>query len=185
MTLDLDVETGEWRIIEGRETIKKVNHYTNEQGQIINNYTTYVFDQASERMIALPDVSQIIYSFDALNRLCTIEYPTHTVHYVYLNDDCNYLAESYFIDNASGAKYNVYKYYYSKGKYIPHYTDIEEAEVANTWVVNGTSVVADGMITLYNMNGQVVAIGNGVVVAPQSGLYIVEVGGTRAKIRIK
>ena len=185
LTLDLDVETGEWRIIEGREAVRKANHYTNEQGQIVNNYTTYVFDQASERMIALPDVNQIIYSFDALNRLSSIDYMTHTVHYIYLNDDCNYLAESYSIDKASGAKYDVCKYYYSNGRYIPPYTDIEEAEVANTWVVSGTSVVADGMITLYNMNGQVVAAGNGVVVAPQSGLYIVEVGGTRAKIRIK
>ena len=183
--VEWDMEVGGWRVAKGMEAISKTNHYTNEQGQIVNETKTYVFDVESERMVALPDVDLTIYSFDALNRLSTIEHPTHTVHYIYLNDDCNYLAESYSIDKVSGAKYDVCKYYYSNGRYIPPYTDIEEAEVANTWVVNGTSVVADGMITLYNMNGQVVVVGNGVVVAPQSGLYIVEVGGTRAKIRIK
>ncbi len=184
--LEWDMEIGEWRIMHGQGNCTITSHYTNEKGQIINETKTYVFDTKSERMVALPDVDQIVYSFDALKRLSTIEYSTFIVHYDYLNDECDYLAESYSIDNASGEKYDVCKYYYSTGKYTPPYTDIEEVKTAEkAWSVNGTSVIADGDIVLYTVNGQVVARGNGVVVAPQGGLYIVEVNGTRAKVVIK
>lgn len=186
--LDLawDMEIGGWRIMHGQDNCIITSHYTNAQGQIVDEIKTYVFDAKSERMVVLPDVDLTIYSFDAQNRLSTIEYSAYTVHYVYLNDDCDYLAESYSIDNASGDKYDVCKYYYSTGKYTPPYTDIEEVKTAEkAWNVNGTSVIADGDIVLYTVNGQVVARGNGVVVAPQYGLYIVEINGTRAKIVIK
>lgn len=183
--IEWDRETDEWRVVHGKDAVPVTTYYTNEKGQIVNETKSYVFDSESERMVALSDVSHTIYSFDAQNRLSTIEYPTYTVHYTYLNDEYNYLLESHSIDKESGAKYDVCKYYYSNGKYIPPYTDIEEVEVANTWVINGTSVMADGEITLYNMNGQFVARGNGTAIAPQSGLYIVEVGGARTKILIK
>lgn len=184
--VEWDMEAGRWRVVKSMEAISKTNHYTNEKGQIVNETKTYAFDAESERMVALPDVDLTIYSFDALNRLCTKEYPTTTVYYIYLNDDCNYLLESYSIDKASGAKYNVCKYYYSNGKYIPPYTNIEEVKATEqAWSVNGTSVIADGDIILYNMSGHAVARGNGVVVAPQNGLYIVKIGGTRAKIVLK
>lgn len=186
--LEWDVEKGEWRAVKGgdMEGIAVTSHYTNEKGQIVNETKTYVYDAKSGRMVALPDVDQTVYSFDALKRLSTIEYPTCTVHYVYLNDDCNYLLESYSVDNASGSKYNVCKYYYSTGKYTAPYTDIEEVKAAEqAWSISGTSVFADGDIVLYTVGGQVVARGNGMVAAPQGGLYIVEVNGTQAKIVIE
>jgi hypothetical protein len=137
-------------------------------------------------MVALPDLNQTIFSFDALNRLSTIENSDFTVHYVYLNDDCNYLKESYSIDKATGNKYDICKYYYSAGKYIPPYTDIEEVKTSGkSWSINGTSVIADGDIVLYTVNGQIVARGNGAVVAPHNGIYIVEANGTRTKILIR
>lgn len=185
LILELDIETGEWITIDGAKSIVRTNYYTNEKGQIVNNYVTYVFDENSERMIALPDVNQTIYSFDAQNRPSTVEYNDYIIHYVYRNDECNYLLESYWIDKVSGAKYNVCKYYYSDGKYIYPYTDIEEDAVDEGWNLNGCTITADGGINLYNLNGQAVARGNGVVVAPQSGLYIVDVDGKRAKVLIR
>lgn len=183
--LEWDIELGGWRIVYGDESMTVTDHYTNDKGQIVNNYVTYVFDENSVRMIALPDLNQTIYSFDAQNRLSTVEYYDYTIHYVYRNDECNYLLESYWTDKASGAKYNVCRYYYSDGKYIYPYTDIEEAAVEEGWNVNGNTITADGEIKLYNLNGQIVTRGNGVAVAPQNGLYVVEVGGKRAKVLIK
>ena len=185
--VEWNVEASEWQVSYGMGTATVTSHYTNEKGQIVNEAKTYAFDTASGRMVALPDImEQTIYSFDALGRLSTIEYATYTVHYIYLNDDCNYLSESYSVDKASGGKYDVCKYYYSDGKYTPPYTDIEEVKVAEkAWSFNGTSVIADGDIVLYTVSGQIVARGNGVVVAPQGGLYIVEVNGIRTKIVIK
>ena len=185
LMVEQDMETGEWITIDGAKSIVRTNYYTNEKGQIVNNYVTYVFDENSERMIALPDLNQTIYSFDAQNRLSTVEYNSYTIHYVYRNEECNYLLESYWIDKASGAKYNVCKYYYSDGKYIYPYTDIEEVAAEEGWNLNGRTITADSEINLYNLNGQIVARGNGTAVAPQSGLYIVEVGGKRAKVLIR
>lgn len=185
--LKWDIEEGGWNVArDGNDVATVISHYTNEKGQIINETITYLFDTKSERMVALPDLNQTIFSFDALNRLSTIENSDFTVHYVYLNDDCNYLKESYSIDKATGNKYDICKYYYSAGKYIPPYTDIEEVKTAGkAWSINGTSVIADGDIVLYTVNGQIVARGNGAVVAPQNGIYIVDVNGTRTKILIR
>ncbi len=71
------------------------------------------------------------------------------------------------------------------GKYIYPYTDIEEAVVEEGWSLNGYTIIADGEIQLYNLNGQIVARGNGAAVAPQSGLYIVDVDGKRVKVLIR
>lgn len=185
IVLEWDIELGGWRIAHGDESITVFNHYVNEQGQIVNEEKTYTFDAKTERMKETDSRISSTYSFDALNRLSTIEYDEYTVHYIYRNEECNYLLESYWIDKASGAKYNVCRYYYSDGKYIYPYTDIEEVAAEDGWELNGYTITADGEINLYNLNGQTVAHGKGVAVAPQSGLYIVDVDGKRAKVLIR
>lgn len=183
--LEWDIETGGWRFVYGYESTTVFNHYVNDKGQIVNEEKTYTFDAKTERMKETGSRISSTYSFDAQNRLSTVEYDDYTVHYIYRNDECNYLLESYWIDKASGAKYNVCKYYYSDGKYIYPYTDIEEVAAEEGWNLNGCTITADGEINLYNLNGQIVARGNGVAVAPQSGLYIVDIDGKRAKVLIR
>ncbi len=183
--LEWDIETGGWRFVDGYESITVFNHYVNDKRQIVNEEKTYTFDAKTERMKETGSRISSTYSFDAQNRLSTVEYNGYTIHYVYRNEECNYLLESYWIDKASGAKYNVCKYYYSDGKYIYPYTDIEEVAAEEGWNLNGCTITADGEINLYNLNGQVVARGNGVAVAPQSGLYIVDIDGKRAKVLIR
>ena len=63
--------------------------------------------------------------------------------------------------------------------------DLNVKAAEKAWFVNGTSVIADGDIVLYTMSGQIVARGNGVVVAPGGGFYIVEVNGARSKIMVE
>ena len=78
------------------------------------------------------------------------------------------------------------RYFYSNGSYTPPVTQIEKTEAASkTVIISGATVIAEGLITLYNAEGQVVARGNGIVTAPQSGLYIVAVGQERIKVCIK
>lgn len=185
IVLKWDIELGGWSIAHGDESITVFNHYVNDKGQIVNEEKTYTFDAKTERMKETGSRISSTYSFDAQNRLSTVEYNSYTIHYVYRNEECNYLLESYWIDKASGAKYNVCKYYYSDGKYIYPYTDIEEVAAEEGWNLNGCTITADGEINLYNLNGQVVARGNGVAVAPQSGLYIVDIDGKRAKVLIR
>ena len=185
IVLEWDIELGGWSIAHEDESITVFNHYVNDKGQIVNEEKTYTFDAKTERMKETGSRISSTYSFDAQNRLSTVEYNSYTIHYVYRNEECNYLLESYWIDKASGAKYKVCKYYYSDGKYIYPYTDIEEVAAEEGWNLNGCTITADGEINLYNLNGQVVARGNGVAVAPQSGLYIVDVDGKRAKVLIR
>lgn len=185
IVLKWDIELGGWRIAHGDESITVFNHYVNDKGQIVNEEKTYTFDAKTERMKETGSRISSTYSFDAQNRLSTVEYNSYTIHYVYRNAECNYLLESYWIDKASGAKYNVCKYYYSDGKYIYPYTDIEEVAAEEGWNLNGCTITADGEINLYNLNGQIVARGNGTAVAPQSGLYIVDIDGKRAKVLIR
>lgn len=185
VVLEWDIETGGWRFVYGYESTTVFNHYVNDKGQIVNEEKTYTFDAKTERMKETGSRISSTYSFDAQNRLSTVEYNSYTIHYVYRNAECNYLLESYWIDKASGAKYNVCKYYYSDGKYIYPYTDIEEVAAEEGWNLNGRTITADSEINLYNLNGQIVARGNGTAVAPQSGLYIVEVGRKRAKVLIR
>ena len=177
---DRELET--WRMMFGMATATTYRHYANERGQIVDEMTTYTFNPNTERMELKDTRISSIYSFDELNRLSSIKNNAFTTHYIYRNNECNYLLESYMTDNATGDKYNVCKYYYNDGKYTFPYTDIEEVKAGKAWTVNGTSVMADGQIVLYNMNGQIAAQGWGTVTAPQSGLYIVSFDGTRAKV---
>lgn len=180
---DRELET--WRMMFGMATATTYRHYANEQGQIVNEMKTYAFNSDTERMELQSTSISSIYSFDECDRLSSVENSTSTTHYIYRNDECDYLLESYMTDNTTGGKYNVCKYYYSDGEYIFPYTDIEEVKAAKTWTINGTSVMADGQIVLYNMNGQIAAQGWGMVTAPQSGLYIVSFKGTRAKVWLR
>lgn len=177
-----DSELDTWRIEFGMAEATMYSHYTNEKGQIVDEEKTYTFNPETERMELQRTSIICTYSFDEFGRLSSVENSAFTTHYIYRNDECNYLLESYMTDNATGGKYNVCKYYYNDGKYTFPNTDIEEVETAKAWIANGTSIMADGQIVLYNMNGQVAAQGRGCVTAPQSGLYIVSVDGTRAKV---
>ena len=177
-----DSELDGWRVEWGMEEAVIYSHYTNGKGQIVDEMKTYTFNPDTERMELKNTTNGSIYSFDELNRLSSIENSAFTTHYIYRNDECNYLLESYMTDNATGDKYNVCKYYYNDAQYTFPYTDIEEVKASKAWTVSGTTVMADGQIVLYNMNGQVAAQGWGIATAPQSGLYIVSFDGTRTKV---
>ena len=177
-----DMEQERWMSHSGSYVIR--THYTNEKGEIVNEGKIYDFDSESERMKETGYQPHNIYSFDAFGRVSAIRYNAYTLHYVYLNDECNYLLESYTTDNAdpSGHKYDVCKYYYSNGKYISPETEIDTIESEGAWHLDGNTVVAEGPISLYNLNGQLVARGHGTVTVEQNGLYIMEVNGQQMKL---
>lgn len=181
-----DVEQEKWIAPEGESYIIRT-YYTNEQGQIVNEERAYGFDSESECMKETGSQIYNIYSFDELGRVSTIRYNEYTLHYVYLNDEYNYLLESYVTDNADpqGIKYSVCKYYYREGKYTNPETEVDLLESKGTWHVNGNTIVADGFIRLYNLSGQLVACGEDMVIVEQNGLYIIEVNGRQAKLWIK
>lgn len=161
-------------------------HYTAENGKIINKEDIYGFDIESERMRKEGSQIYSVYSFDEQDRVSTIEVEnSYTLYYVYLNDECDYLLESYMVDKATNEKYNVCKYYYHNGKYTGPETEIEAVESQSTWSIEGNIVIAEGTISLYNLNGQLVARGHGTMAIEQSGLYIIEVNGQQVKLWIK
>lgn len=180
-----DMEIAGWVPLRGDTSFTVTSHYVNENGQILNECKIYVFDNQRERMKETKSEIASIYTFDAQNRLSSIKYSDYTIHYIYRNDECNYLLESYWIDKASGAKYNVYKYYYSDGKYTYPYSEVEKVETGSPYAISGRVITANGNIRLYNLNGQMVVSGNGMVVAPRSGLYIVEVDGKPSKALVR
>ena len=170
----------------GEGTLTGTTYFTNANGQVVEEYKTYTFDGESGRMVVLPDaVVQTIYSFDEQGRLSTIEDGDMVLYYTYL-EGYDYVLEAYALNKATNEKVYSCKYFYSNGSYTPPVTQIEKTEAAlGTVTISGASVIAEGLITLYNAEGQVVARGNGIVTAPQSGLYIVAVGQERVKVCIK
>lgn len=171
----------------GEGSLTGTTYFTNANGQVVEEYKTYTFDGESGRMVVIPDaVVQTIYSFDDQGRLSTIEDGDMVLYYTYL-EGYDYLLEAYALDKATNEKVYSCKYFYSNGSYTPPViTQIENTEAAlETVTISGASVIAEGLITLYNAEGQVVARGNGIVTAPQSGLYIVAVGQEHVKVCIK
>ena len=170
----------------GEGTLTGTTYFTNANGQVVEEYNTYTFDGESGRMVMLPEaVVQTIYSFDEQGRLSTIEDGDMVLYYTYL-EGYDYVLEAYALDKATNEKVYSCRYFYSNGSYTPPVTQIEKTEAAlGTVTISGASVIAEGLITLYNAEGQVVARGNGIVTAPQSGLYIVALGQERIKVCIK
>ena len=186
ISADWNSEENKW-MTWGEGTLTGTTYFTNANGQVVEEYNTYTFDGESGRMVLIPDaVVQTIYSFDEQGRLSTIEDGEMVLCYTYL-EGYDYLLEAYALDKATNEKVYSCKYFYSNGSYTPPViTQIENTEAASkTVIISGATVIADGFITLYNAEGQVVARGNGIVTAPQSGLYIVAVGQERVKVCIK
>lgn len=185
IALKWDSELGDWSVRNGDDYFWAITYYANENGQIVEERKEFGFDSATGRMKVVSSEVAATYSFDAFNRLSSVKYNNFAIYYVYRNDECNYLLESYWIYKSMDVKYNECKYYYSDGRYIYPYTNIEEPIEGEAWSVSGNIITANGEICLYNLNGQIVARGNGRVVAPQGGIYIVEVDGKRAKIAVR
>lgn len=183
--VDWDMDQEKWMTDEDH-FYRIQTHYTAENGQIINEERFYGFDIESERMRKEGSQIYSVYSFDEQGRVSTIEVEnSYTLYYVYLNDECDYLLESYMVDEATGEKYDVCKYYYHNGKYSRPDAEIGTVESEGAWLLDGNTIVADGTISLYNLNGQLIARGHGTMTVEQNGLYIMEVNGQQVKLWVR
>lgn len=182
ITVWWDFENKQW--FQSHDVVETEHHYTNDNGQIVNEKAYYLFNVETERMEA-DYLERTIYSFDDMERLAKIENPEFTTNYVYRDNTSNYLLESYNVSNESGVKYNVCSYYYSDGKYIYPYTEVEKIENKAEWSLEGTTITASGQIVVYNIGGAKVADGFGTVTVPAPGLYIMEVNGRTTKLLVK
>lgn len=78
------------------------------------------------------------------------------------------------------------KYIYEEAQIIP--TLIKQlplSEVAKGFSVDGLKVNHEGIILLYNADGRLTAKGNGFVIAPEPGLYVIKAEGKTLKMMLK
>ena len=81
---------------------------------------------------------------------------------------------------------NSYIYLYEDAQIIP--TLIEQLPLSTTAKgisVEGLTIRHDGSILLYNAEGRLAARGNGFVIAPQAGLYVIKTEGQTVKMVMK
>jgi hypothetical protein len=65
-------------------------------------------------------------------------------------------------------------------------TDVEHIVLPNGITIDGTNIITDGMIEVYNIQGTLMATGNGTIntVGLQSGVYIIKSATSTAKLLI-
>lgn len=81
---------------------------------------------------------------------------------------------------------NYEKFIYEEASILP--TLIEQlplSEAAKGIKVDGLKVSHEGIILLYNADGRLTAKGNGFVIAPEPGLYVIKAGGKTLKMVLK